>query len=239
LSQVLRQLSAEPSYRSLVALGITGVEGSAVAAFKKDDALILASSKFEPSPVHARPVPDWFKPPVATKSRVNLFQPKSVDDRTAGQNGSSSLHKDVEEGSSSGANRSENQTSASAAPANNSEKRGLSGKGTKRSIANLAPLMPIPQKGTKRPNPFAAVVAAAQACWSMKVNLPNGTSVKMGRPPSTSVLGQGHNSVSSGLNNYTPSITPSSLLLAANAPMVKPHGCSRQPIDDCAEVQMS
>ncbi|CAM6096760.1 unnamed protein product [Calypogeia fissa] len=223
--QVLRQLSAEPSYRSLVALGIAGVQGSAVAAFRKEDAILLASSKFERSPNYTGPIPDWFKPPVATKKRVNLFQAtKSLNENPVDQNGSSSIPKSAEESSSSGG-KSESQTATGTATPTKSERR----------FTNLAPMKPIPHKAGKGPHPYAAVVAAANAGWSMKVNMPNGTSGKMGRPHSNSVIGHGTSNAASGPGNYTPSITPGSLLLAANAPLVKPHGCSRQPIDDCAE----
>lgn len=216
-----------------MALGIAGVQGSAVATFRKEDAILLASSKFERPHGNCGPIPDWFVPAVATKKRTSLFQfKKGSNDSLIEEDQSSSAPKNAEE-SSSGGNRSENQTSSGAATPPKSERRYVS---VKQNLINLAPYRPIPRKGERGPNPYAAVVAAAHAGWSMKVNLPNGTSGKTGRPHSNSVLGHGTANVSSGPGSHTPSIAPGSLLLAANAPLVKPHGCNRQPIDDCAEV---
>lgn len=64
--QVLRQLAAEPSYRSLVALGIAGVEGAPVNAFLKDSAHLasLKRSRGSPSkgeiPSHSFVPRGWF-----------------------------------------------------------------------------------------------------------------------------------------------------------------------------------
>ncbi|KAL2643998.1 hypothetical protein R1flu_011585 [Riccia fluitans] len=238
--QVLRQLSAESSYRSLVALGVAGVEGAAVAAFRREDTLRLSSTKIDrlkeadlSGSLAHRSMPSWLTPPVASRKRFKLFHFSSpcANDSLSDEDGaSSSKAANGEESSSSGGNRSENRTFTS--PGTKSDSRYTIGKTSRQNLALLEAMKPVPHRAGSRTNPYAVVVATAHAGWSMKVNMPNGVSGKVGRPHSSSLAGSLPNL--SALGGQT-AITPSSLLLAVNAPLVKPHGCSRQPIEDCAE----
>ncbi|KAG6554644.1 hypothetical protein Mapa_003662 [Marchantia paleacea] len=244
--QVLRQLSAESSYRSLVALGVAGVEGAAVAAFKREDTMRLASTKVDRSKetdvsnsLTHRPMPSWLTPPVPSRKRIKLFHFSShcSNDSLSDEDGASSFKAtNGEESSSSGGNRSENRNSTGGAPATRSDSRYTLGRTSKQNLALLEAMKPVPHRGGPRANPYAVVVATAHAGWSMKVNMPNGASGKVGRPHSSSLAGPMSSLPSlPAMSGQTAAITPSSLLLAVNAPLVKPHGCSRQPIDDCAE----
>lgn len=83
--QVLRQLAAEPSYRSLVALGIAGVEGAPVNAFLKEDSAHLVSLKRSRDSPSKREissnsfVPSWLAPPSASRKRMRLFSSNSTE----------------------------------------------------------------------------------------------------------------------------------------------------------------
>lgn len=86
--QVLRQLAAEPSYRSLVALGIAGVEGVPVNAFLKEDSAHLVSLKRSRGSPSKREitsdsfVPSWLAPPSASRKRMRLFPSNSTENLT-------------------------------------------------------------------------------------------------------------------------------------------------------------
>ncbi|XP_076925243.1 AT-rich interactive domain-containing protein 4-like [Bidens hawaiensis] len=77
-SQVLRQLAPDVSYCSLVALGVAGVQGLAVASFEKDDAtrLLFFCKKLENN-IHTSmtnphpPIPVWMKQPLPSRKRNN------------------------------------------------------------------------------------------------------------------------------------------------------------------------
>ncbi len=90
--QVLRQLSADLSYGSLVSLGIAGVEGAPVAAFEKKDALHLTTLKRMqeevsgptrrpydgfPTPL---PIPSWLEPPPARRKGIGLLSSDGPND---------------------------------------------------------------------------------------------------------------------------------------------------------------
>ncbi|GAA0158025.1 hypothetical protein LIER_15153 [Lithospermum erythrorhizon] len=68
-SQVLRQLAPDTSYRSLVVLGIAGVQGLAVSAFEKNDTerlLFFSSSQGKENNLtnfQSCDVPSWLRPP--------------------------------------------------------------------------------------------------------------------------------------------------------------------------------
>jgi hypothetical protein len=92
VGQVLRQLSADLSYGSLVSLGIAGVEGAPVAAFEKKDALHLTTLKRMqeevsgptrrpydgfPTPL---PIPSWLEPPPARRKGIGLLSSDGPND---------------------------------------------------------------------------------------------------------------------------------------------------------------
>ncbi|KAL3697125.1 hypothetical protein R1sor_011201 [Riccia sorocarpa] len=232
--QVLRQLSAEASYRSLVALGVAGVEGAAVAAFRREDTFRLSSTKTDRSKetdlsasLAHRSIPSWLTPPVASRKRVKLFHScsPSVNDSLSDEDGASSSK-------AANGDKSSSSDMSAPAPGAKSDSKYTLGRTSKHNLALLEAMKPVPHKAGSRTNPYAVVVATAHAGWSMKVNMPNGLTGKVGRPHSSSLTGSLPNMPSMGGQT---AITPSSLLLAVNAPLVKPHGCSRQPIEDCAE----
>lgn len=87
-AQVLRQLAAESSYRSLVALGVAGVMGASVAAFRMEDAAHLISLKrlWDDNFIKGDsdgfwPVPSWSIPPVASRKRMRLLPSVNVNDK--------------------------------------------------------------------------------------------------------------------------------------------------------------
>lgn len=79
-SQVLRQLAPDMSYRSLVALGIGGVQGLPVASFEKEDAeRLLFFCSGDENDKHSEQLlvsvlPSWFKPPTPSRKRVEPSQ---------------------------------------------------------------------------------------------------------------------------------------------------------------------
>ncbi|XP_023524673.1 AT-rich interactive domain-containing protein 4-like isoform X1 [Cucurbita pepo subsp. pepo] len=79
-SQVLRQLAPDMSHRSLVALGIGGVQGFPVASFEKEDAerLLFFCSRDEndkhSDQLLVSVLPHWFKPPTPSRKRVEPSQ---------------------------------------------------------------------------------------------------------------------------------------------------------------------
>lgn len=102
--QVLRQLAAESSYHSLVALGIAGVMGAPVAAFQKEDAHHLGSLKRLPDDIfnnemamNSLAVPSWLTPPVASRKRMRLLPSVNLSDNMPKEEKKSS--KVLEEGS--------------------------------------------------------------------------------------------------------------------------------------------
>ncbi|XP_024522751.1 AT-rich interactive domain-containing protein 4 [Selaginella moellendorffii] len=81
-AQTLRQLSTDTSYKTLVALGIAGIEGSPVAAFQQEDAERLGLLRNEPPKPLGSPrcngfseapiIPAWLTPAAPTRKRQNL-----------------------------------------------------------------------------------------------------------------------------------------------------------------------
>ncbi|CAA0829479.1 AT-rich interactive domain-containing protein 4 [Striga hermonthica] len=79
-SQVLRQLAPDASYRNLVALGISSVQGLAVASFEKQDAdrlLYFYAKQLKNSNSNNLIViapPSWLKPPPPSRKRPSISQ---------------------------------------------------------------------------------------------------------------------------------------------------------------------
>lgn len=86
-SQVLRQLAQDASYRCLVALGIAGVHGLAVASFENNDAerfLFFCSTQMKPespSDSSSFTLPSWLRPPPPSRKRP------TIETSTSSQNG--------------------------------------------------------------------------------------------------------------------------------------------------------
>lgn len=207
VGQVLRQLAAEPSYRSLVALGIAGVEGAPVNAFVKEDSAHLVSLKRSRGSPSKREipsdsfVPSWLAPPSASRKRMRLFPSNSTENLTE-------QHRR--------ATRANGHTAAS------SSKQGSS-------ISLFAAMKPVPHANRRRFMPFAnAVMAAQHAGWTMKLDQTTRVERRRARRPDagrpkTSTTTPGRDAA--GTNPFL-SITPAN---------VKPHGCNRPPMEDCGE----
>ncbi|XP_024396265.1 AT-rich interactive domain-containing protein 4 isoform X1 [Physcomitrium patens] len=203
VGQVLRQLASEPSYRSLVALGIAGVEGAPVNAFLKEDSAHLVSLKRSrdcpsikeiPS---SSSVPSWLTPPPASRKRMRVISSHSTD----------SLKEH------------DRRSSRANADAASSSKHG--------SITLLAAMKPVPHSNRRRFMPFAnAVMAAQHAGWTMKLDQTTRVERRRQRRPHTGRPRTATTQGSGGLVNPHLSITPA---------MVKPHGCSRPPMEECTE----
>uniref|UniRef100_A0A1D1Y5J9 AT-rich interactive domain-containing protein 4 n=1 Tax=Anthurium amnicola TaxID=1678845 RepID=A0A1D1Y5J9_9ARAE len=78
-AQVLKQLAPEPSFRSLVTLGIASIQGSSVASFEKEDAEYLFFSTREGHDICVQDnaflvLPSWLRPPAPRRKRFKLMQ---------------------------------------------------------------------------------------------------------------------------------------------------------------------
>lgn len=222
--QVLRQLARELSFRSLVSLGIAGIQGFPVAAILKEDvdrfcALRPPSSRKNTmretenhrSSGYVDHFPSWFAPPVPSRKR-------RLGDRTP------HIKSYSDEGTSCsdmGKDSSPDLPKSSCAA----------------SSSSMAAMKPVPHVRPNRDMPYAgAVLAGAHNTWSMKVNLPNGTGVRLTRPnlstgalpPTSTALPVPHR----GQNVRAPSPVQ---MLSLNPIPMKKHGCNRRPMFECSE----
>lgn len=228
-AQVLRQLAPDLCYRSLVALGIAGVQGFPVAAFQKEDADRLLSlrsmssrkvglqvNESQCTTSFSGHMPSWLVPPVPSKKRQKIQS-------------FTGLHHGVktyfDEGIDTGLGKDVTLYHLS----------------KRQTVGNLvAAMRPVPHVLSNRDMPYAgAVLAGAHNSWTMKVSLPNGAGGKLVRPNSSAgPLAPNPNSglpVSQSRQNVrTPS--PSQMLSLNPIPMKK-HGCNRRPIYECSEEE--
>ncbi|KAJ7524785.1 hypothetical protein O6H91_17G021500 [Diphasiastrum complanatum] len=227
--QALRQLSTELGYRSLVALGIAGIEGAPVAAFQKEDAERLASLKpdqitkvegpFSNSSgsIEVTTPPLWLAPVAPIRKRQLLPAEQSA------------FH---------GHNWMIGGTHHSQLPLTNFPGHvGDQGIALKERVILLAAMKPIPHTSRRKLMPFAGVVSAgAHSGWSMKVNANGGTGRI--RSASGTFLSGADSSSWLPLNSYkqTPSgAAPAPCIIPIPA-MVKKHNCHREPISECSEA---
>eukprot|EP00249_Psilotum_nudum_P022396 c28503_g1_i1 orf=565-3126(+) len=242
LSQVLRQLALESSYRCLVALGVAGVQGFPVAAFQKEDAELLFSlwpdlsrrlavstySQFRTGSFYQ--VPSWLASPLPSRKKCKMQSPGSLplNDRLEYSEDARSPLK------SNGGDtvQVECMPLRKYSPAASSSSMGLT---------LVAAMKPVPHTKQNRQMPFAgAVSSGAQNSWSMKVSLPNGPNGKAVRPnngvshPAT-VPGSGVAGTHSRQLIRAPS--PAQMLVLKSMP-IKKHGCRRRPIHDCSEEEL-
>lgn len=232
--QVLRQLAPEPYFRSLVALGIAGVQGFPVAAFQKADADLLLylrsiSSRKHEIPLHdsqystsiSGHIPSWLTPPVPSRKRRKLQSFESLHD----------------------SNKSYFDDDIASAP-KSARKDVNSSQMLKKHNTNsgnlLAPMKPVPHILPKSDMPYAGtVLAAAHHSWTMKVSISNGASGRLVRPNSNA--GPVALNSSSGLpvshSRQTVRAPSPAQMLSLNPIPTKKHGCNRPSIHECSDEE--
>ncbi|MCO5598270.1 hypothetical protein L7F22_052362 [Adiantum nelumboides] len=226
--QVLRQLAREVSLRSLVSLGIAGIQGFPVAAFLKEDAdrfcALRRSSSWKNSVKETENhhstgqidhLPSWFSAPVSSRKRrrVDTF---GADHKKYSDEGV--LRPDIEKDFSS----TEMLKSNCAA-----------------TCSSLAAMKPVPHVRPNRDMPYAgAVLAGAHNTWSMKVNLPNGAGVRLPRPNANSGAHVPSNTAIPTPHKGQSVRAPSPVQMSSLNPIpMKKHGCNRRPMHECSEEE--
>lgn len=231
--QILRQLSSEVCFRRFAELGIAGVEGAPVASFQKEDVLRLgncnprvnsSTGSSQLGSKHVPAIPSWLAAPAPSRKRQKLLHVGGLcsNGTSSEEDGIIQVHRE--------------------------DSSGNSGKLASGDLLRLGPqkplpvfaMKPVPHTIRRKLMPFAAaVIAGAQTGWSMKLPLPNGGTSRS-RPSATTALtamnmngstpaAQDVNHPASGGGMPAPFQFPASL--------VKPHGCSRRPMDKCTEVR--
>ena len=212
--QVLRQLAPETSYRCLVALGIAGVQGLAVASFEEDDAeRILFFCRKHGRDDFAKRMnitspPIWFRPPAPSRKRSLMSIEGSRDGFYAGSQAAQEQEdqKDKETGLSNG-------ITTPLVPVRNKLK--------------VAAMRPIPHIRHQKMLPFAGL---------SETNGHEGGQVKANMPamPSTK-----HSMVGANSTSHRKSLSSSyqaKQIISLNPLPLKKHGCERSPIHVCSEV---
>ncbi|XP_047337676.1 AT-rich interactive domain-containing protein 4-like [Impatiens glandulifera] len=206
-SQVLSQLAPDVSYRSLVALGIAGVQGIAVAPFEKHDAnrLLFFCSRQgkDPNPSNSLPkdVPNWLRPP---PPNINRFAKCKM---------SPSPCNGIQSDNGTGL---PNGTSIHLTPLCNK--------------SNVAAMRPIPHVRHQKMLPFSTTFEVngydgSQINPSMAI-VP---SLKHGLAGSTPIS---HRKLQSGSSQ-----TNKQHFVPLNPLPLKKHGCGRSPIHVCTEEE--
>eukprot|EP00249_Psilotum_nudum_P022397 c28503_g2_i2 orf=261-2768(+) len=233
-AQVLRQLAPAISFRSLVALGIAGVQGFPVAAFQRDDADRLLSlrsnsprndgttSHYQPTLAFFNQLPSWLRSPLPSRESRKIL---SHDDATLSDRLNCTENaKTVLNGDNKGPLGCQSYKSAVVSC-------------SKSSRSLVAAMKPVPHTNPNRKMPFSgAVLAGSHNGWMMKVNVPNGTSGKV-MLPST---GAGPLALNSGCGSHSrKSLRASSpeKPFPLNSVPLKKHGCNRGTVHGCSEEQ--
>ncbi|KAJ7552209.1 hypothetical protein O6H91_06G046200 [Diphasiastrum complanatum] len=229
--QALRQLSTEVGYRSLVALGIAGVEGAPVAAFQKEDAERLASLKPNqtakdkdpllniPSSIEMTVPPPWLAPAAPVRKRQIL----------SGESGTFHGNSSMTSGPHHFWQLLTNFPGHVGYEVNEAKERALP----------LAAMKPIPHTSRHKLMPFAGVfTAGAHSGWSMKVT-PNGSTGRIRSAIGTFLSGVDSSSWLP-LNPYKQTSSNASFapFIIPIPAMVKKHDCQRPPISECSEDVM-
>ncbi|XP_022980513.1 AT-rich interactive domain-containing protein 4-like [Cucurbita maxima] len=217
-SQVLRQLAPDMSYRSLVALGIGGVQGLPVASFEKEDAerLLFFCSKDVNDKLSDQllvsVLPSWFKPPPPSRKRVEPSQGiRSTllsHDRLAYANIPSIRRVGREEPASMNGFKS---------PLLSTRKR-----------LKVASMRPIPRVHRNKMMPFSGLTEADGN---------NGGQPKACFPVVTPSKHVTVGSTSATQRKSFSSSSQSKQIISLNPLPLKKHGCGRNPIQDCSEEE--
>ena len=209
--QVLRQLAPELSFRTLVALGVAGIQGFPVASFQRKDAdrfLTLLPRRMDLGRKdisnYASNIPSWLAPPVPSRKRQRIDSYGSFYSKSSGDEDSESS--DI---------------------------------GTRIPTCNyMAAMKPIPHVHANQEMPYSgAAIAAAHNMLNMKATFPNGPNGRISRPNSSIGTILSPNS-SISVSNRAPSIrapSPAQMLSLNPVPMKK-HGCNRRHLLECSEV---
>lgn len=206
-SQVLRQLAQDASYRCLVALGIAGVHGLAVASFENNDAerfLFFCSRQMKhnsSSDGSSLALPSWFKPPAPSRKRPAL------ETSTSSHNGFISQNQPVF--------KIEDEEN----------------KDTKlRNTLRVAAMRPIPHIRHQKMLPFSAITDANghDGGGQIKSSFPSVTplSNRSSAGPNSGTQRKSH------VNSFQ-----AKQLISLNPLPLKKHGCNRSPIHVCSEEE--
>ncbi|GAB4849990.1 AT-rich interactive domain-containing protein 4 [Ancistrocladus abbreviatus] len=214
--QVLRQLAPEAGFRSLVALGIACIQGTAVASFEKDDAerlLFFCARQDEGSDLQSDDLiipPSWLRPPAPSWKRSEPGQESSP--------------------CSNNGRTSKNQASSMTMCQNHNRSTIVNGlfnpMVSNRQRARVAAMRPIPHTHLRKMMPFTG---AGQA------DAHDGGQIKTISPavPSTK-----HNVSGTNPAPYRKSSAHSyqaKQIISLNPIPLKKHGCGRAPIQLCSE----
>ncbi|GAA0145868.1 hypothetical protein LIER_05954 [Lithospermum erythrorhizon] len=214
-SQVLRQLAPDISYRNLVALGIAGIQGLAVAAFEKDDTerllFFCASQEKEKYTTNFQScgLPSWLRPP-APRRRSHSCQEVNVGTQ-------SSLVSEnqvyVKKESEDGEFGLRNEIIVSTTP-------------TRRKL-RAAALRPIPHIRHRKMLPFAGI---------SEIHANDGNLVKPAVHVAPSIK---YNSVAAPANHRksTSGSCQAKQVISLNPLPLKKHDCTRSPIHVCSEEE--
>lgn len=213
----MRQLAPDVSYRSLVALGIAGVQGLAVASFEKEDAerlLFFCDNQSKNGGLNTFKVsspPSWLRAPLASRKRSSIYQEMNF-------------------GSSYGL-ASRNQAVVKKENNENKETGLSNGISTplaaSRKKIKIAALRPIPHVRHQKMLPFSRIADLDVHDGSQaKANLPVAPvkHVNVGVTPVT-------NRKSASASYQAKQV------ISLNPLPLKKHGCGRSPLHVCSEVK--
>lgn len=217
LFQVLRQLAPDMSYRSLVALGIGGVQGLPVASFEKEDAeRLLFFCSGDENDKHSEQLlvsvlPSWFKPPTPSRKRVEPSQ----GIRSTLSHDSPAYAKIPSIRRIGG---------EEPAPMNGFKAPIL----PTRKRLKVASMRPVPRMNRNKMMPFSGLT---------EVDGNNGGLSKGSLPVVTPSKHVTVGSTSATHRKSFSSSSQSKQIISLNPLPLKKHGCGRNPIHDCSEVR--
>ncbi|KAH7446503.1 hypothetical protein KP509_01G059600 [Ceratopteris richardii] len=222
--QVLRQLAREVTFRSLVSLGIAGIQGFPVAAFLKEDADRFFALRSSSSRMHSKretenhqsvtvvdPLPSWFSSPASTRKRQWIGSLGAVQSNPC-----------------SGECQDKESSSAEQLKLNRTVGCNF-----------LAAMKPVPRAHCNRDMSYlGTILAGVHNTWNMRVNLVNGINLRPARVHSSSTT---HVQASTPLptpHKVQNVRSPSPVQITSLNPMpMKKHGCNRRPIHECSEEE--
>ncbi|XP_008783147.2 AT-rich interactive domain-containing protein 4-like [Phoenix dactylifera] len=216
-AQVLRQLSPEVSYRSLVTLGVASIQGISVASFEKEDAdrlLFFCTKQGKDLSLQDGllcSVPSWSSSLIRKRSRPIPDRKPMTYNNTLSENGATFLKDDQDV-----------KEEASLVEGTN-----LSSMAVKKRL-RVAAMRPIPHFRQHKMLPFSGVP---------QIDLNDGNQAKPNLPVVPSVK---HNIVPPAPSTHRKSISSSShaqQIISLNPLPMKKHGCNRAPIQVCSEEE--
>ncbi|KAG7013957.1 AT-rich interactive domain-containing protein 4 [Cucurbita argyrosperma subsp. argyrosperma] len=218
-SQILRQLAPDVSYRSLVVLGIAGIQGLSVASFEKDDAerlLFFGSRKqrdlFLNNLTDSTP-PSWLKPP-APRKRLRNVKDISLGSHDAIQHLKVSSGNRIDGENMEIGSRNGFSTPMFPLP----RRRGM----------KIAAMRPIPHVNRHKMISFRGIAETGGHNGGLfKASVSSSNSAKHVTVGSASVLQQ----------KMFPSASQYKQIIPMNPLPLKKHGCGRSPIQACFEEE--